>query len=226
NFTNGLSENLYYQNKFRDFNNFFKNKTRLNLLGIKYIISKRDLSKWFSETSKDVYENNNAYPRFILSKESAVEKDPKKILHFLDDPNYNPEEIIYIEKDCPTTSLESPSRDSSGAPSNEALQNVVKIVKYEEEYIKLEIENGNNKWLLANEIYYPGWQAKIDSKPIEIYKANYTFRAIPIPAGKHIIEFIFKPKSYLIGKTISLFAVLILIILKIFNFLFYNKKTT
>ncbi|MFH1187715.1 MAG: hypothetical protein V1688_02515, partial [bacterium] len=47
NFTNGLSENLYYQNKFRDFNNFFKNKTRLNLLGIKYIISKRDLSKWF-----------------------------------------------------------------------------------------------------------------------------------------------------------------------------------
>jgi len=91
--------------------------------------------------------------------------------------------------------------------------NTIKIINYEPEKIKLEIENNENNWLLANEIYYPGWQAKIDDKPIKIYQANYTFRAIQIPKGKHTVEFTFKPKSFIIGKIISSITLLILIIL-------------
>lgn len=219
NFTDGLSENLYYQNQFRDFNNFFTNKTKLNLLGIKYIISERDFLKWFPKVGKNVYKNNDAIPRFVLSKKSVSEKEPEKILGFLNNPEYDPKQTIYIEKDYQKKS--EPPLENSGEKSQ---NNNIKIEKYEEEYIKLEIENSDSAWLLANEIYYPGWQAKIDGQPVEIYKANYTFRAIPIETGKHVVELSFKPKSYFIGKIISLFTVLILLMMGIFNFIRKKQK--
>ena len=50
---------------------------------------------------------------------------------------------------------------------------------------------------MFSEIFYSiegsGWVAKIDNKESPVLKANYLLRAIEIPAGKHIIEFVFNP---------------------------------
>ena len=70
-------------------------------------------------------------------------------------------------------------------------------------------------WLVLSEIFYPGWRATIDGSPANVYRANYLFRAIPLPAGPHRIELSFMPDSFLVGATISLGATLFLVLVAV-----------
>ena len=64
--------------------------------------------------------------------------------------------------------------------------------------------SGNNLLFLGDTYYPRGWSAFIDGKETTIYQADYGFRGIVVPKGTHNIEFSYSPKSYTIGKSISL----------------------
>ena len=64
-----------------------------------------------------------------------------------------------------------------------------------------------------SEIYYSkGWKAFINGVEVEHLRANYLLRALPIPAGKHTVEFKFEPRSYYMGNKISLASSLLLLL--------------
>ncbi|MCS6975040.1 MAG: YfhO family protein [Cyclobacteriaceae bacterium] len=57
---------------------------------------------------------------------------------------------------------------------------------------------------LFSEIYYPhGWEASIDGQPATIIRSNYVLRALFIPAGEHRVEFIFRPRAWTVGNTVT-----------------------
>jgi hypothetical protein len=76
------------------------------------------------------------------------------------------------------------------------------------------------QFAVLSEIYYPlGWDAYIDGKKTDYVKTDYVLRGIYVPAGNHEIEFRFEPKSYSIGRTITIIAnalVYLLLIIAIF----------
>ena len=57
--------------------------------------------------------------------------------------------------------------------------------------------------------YYPGWRAYVDGKQAEILRANYAFRAVRVPAGKHRVEFVYRPRSFYAGLSVTSVALLI-----------------
>jgi hypothetical protein len=64
-----------------------------------------------------------------------------------------------------------------------------------------------------SEIYYqPGWNAMIDGEPAPHFRANWTLRAMLVPAGEHRIEFDFRSEGYVTAAyvaTISSFVMLL-----------------
>ena len=74
----------------------------------------------------------------------------------------------------------------------------------------LEVDVPRESWMVAAISWYPGWQARVDGKPVEIAKANYAFLGVPLPAGKHTVELEFNSASVRIGAWISGLALALL----------------
>jgi len=58
-------------------------------------------------------------------------------------------------------------------------------------------------WLVLFDTYYPGWRALVDGKETAIERADVFFRAVPVPAGEHTVEFRYLPRSLVYGIIIS-----------------------
>jgi hypothetical protein len=81
----------------------------------------------------------------------------------------------------------------------------INLIEKKPPYLKYESESSVNGLAVFSEIYYPkGWHAFIDGKEVTILRANYVLRALEIPSGKHIIEFKFEPKPYIIGDKVTM----------------------
>ena len=56
--------------------------------------------------------------------------------------------------------------------------------------------------------HYPGWRASLDGEPVPILLANDAFKAVVVPAGRHEVEFVFRPTRVYTGIAISLVSTL------------------
>lgn len=59
-------------------------------------------------------------------------------------------------------------------------------------------------FVLVNEIYYPGWDALVDGKPVDILRVDHTFRALALPSGSHRIVMRFRPPYLRLAGLLSL----------------------
>ena len=57
--------------------------------------------------------------------------------------------------------------------------------------------------MVLSEMFYPGWEAKVNGKKVDIFKYKI-FRGVPVNKGPNTVEFIYQPKSFIIGATLSL----------------------
>jgi len=102
----------------------------------------------------------------------------------------------------------------------------IRLVEYKPNYLKYESQSAADGLVVFSEIYYSkGWQATIDGKPKQHFRANYVLRSIVVPKGKHTIEFRFDPQSYKTGNLISYICSGIIFLMIIASaVLFYIKR--
>jgi heme/copper-type cytochrome/quinol oxidase subunit 4 len=78
--------------------------------------------------------------------------------------------------------------------------------------LSLTLTTGQNGWLMISDSWYPGWTASIDETLTTVEKADYAFRAVYVPAGKHEIVFSYRPASFYIGAGVSITALAVLLL--------------
>jgi len=178
----------------------------------------RRLARFDQPASVDVYENMRAAPRAwfvdrvlaLMPGEDLKTIKTGKISGYAGiDPGrrssvgqiFDPARDALIEAEC---------NDCDGpliaAPSGAQ----AKIARYEPNRIELATGNPNDGFLVLSEIYYQGWEARVDGNPTKIYRTNYTLRGIFVPAGEHRIEFIYRPRTLRNGAIGAAFGVMIL----------------
>lgn len=103
----------------------------------------------------------------------------------------------------------------------------IRLTSYEPNRLVYETSSPKDGVVVFSEIYYPGWQATIDGQPAKIARADYILRAMNVPAGKHVIEMRFDPKSLHVTESIAYSGLAILLvglIILVVLFIRKNKK--
>jgi hypothetical protein len=85
----------------------------------------------------------------------------------------------------------------------------VRIARYENNRVVCEVQSNSAGYVVLLDSFYPGWNAYLDGRRVEVLRANYAFRAVAVNPGKHQVEFVFRPVSFYTGAFISCMALLI-----------------
>jgi hypothetical protein len=75
--------------------------------------------------------------------------------------------------------------------------------------VRVEAE-GEDGVLVVNDAWAPGWYATIDGRPVPIWRADFLVRAVPWPAGRHVLEMRYAPPEVALGEAISIAGLLAL----------------
>lgn len=106
------------------------------------------------------------------------------------DPTYDPRREVVLP--------EGESR--AGSPS---FSGTSQILERRPDRVWVAAELTDDGYVVLLDSYDPGWQARIDGQAAPLLRGNVAFRAVKVPAGRHTIEFFYRPHAALAGLTLS-----------------------
>lgn len=157
------------------------------------VISGRGRFRLVHSGDVKIYENLDVLPRVFVVPTARAFADDATALAAMKDATFDPAKIVVLNG----TPVPAKLDDASGAPGKAS------IVQYEPERVVVETNNTSAGWLVLTDAWYPGWRAQVDGQPVDLMRADVLFRAAPVPAGRHRVEFIYNPTSFWIGVGIS-----------------------
>jgi hypothetical protein len=180
----------------------------LDLLNVRYIITpaatspnraymqdlKDTLPTAYEDDRVQILENREALPRAWIVH-SARQATPEEALKLLGSGAVDPRKTALLERPPPDLAL--PDDASSDRAS---------VTEYEAGRIKLNTTTGAAGLLVLSEVYYPAWKAYVDGEPVPLLRADHLLRAVPIPAGEHLVELRYESSALKAGAAISLIA--------------------
>jgi hypothetical protein len=93
---------------------------------------------------------------------------------------------------------EGPSGDGAAQAVGAA-----EITEYRPNRVVLKVQAAAG-YLVLTDLWFPGWTCTVDGQEAPLYRANYLFRAVAVPAGEHTVVFSFQPASLARGRAVSL----------------------
>lgn len=193
----------------------------INLLNIKYIVHKlldnhavwtfpfwqypRDQFKLiYKDRMYEFYENTKVSPRAYLVGEYSIIGDSAKIINLMFSRDFDLRKEIVLEEDPKINKTKGNLGDA-------------KIISYKENSIEISVDAHSQALLFLADIFYDGWKATVDGKDIPILRADYTFRAIPVEKGYHIVKFTYYPWSFKLGVHLSIIGIVGIIFIALFS---------
>jgi hypothetical protein len=68
---------------------------------------------------------------------------------------------------------------------------------------RLQTESSGPALLVFADAYDPGWRARVDGVEAGVLRANLAFRAVRVPAGRHAVELVYRPRPVVGGLAVS-----------------------
>jgi len=106
------------------------------------------------------------------------------------DNTFRPHELAIIEGPLP--SLQPATTPSSAL-----------FVEDEPERVTITANMAADGIVVLADSWYPGWDAWVDGEPTSILRADYAFRGVAVPRGRHTIEFRYRPRAFWLGVLLA-----------------------
>lgn len=198
----------------------------LNLLGVKYILHKIDVDTKNPDTQTfpkekyslvwqkapwQIYRNHEAVPRIFLTSDYRVIKDKQQIINTLLNPKFAIAKTILLQ-------------ESPGIKPSSKAHPLPKLESYKNNSITIKTYAKEETLLFLSDNYYSGWKAKVDNTETKIYRADYAFRAVKVPAGNHRVVFYFDSKVFKYAMILSCLGIFLTLLFVLFNKRLYGAR--
>ena len=109
-------------------------------------------------------------------------------------------------------------------------KDVIQMTSYAPNELRYHYSASAARTAIFSEIYYPdGWTATVDGAPLDLFRADWIFRAANLPAGEHDIVMRYEPNVYIVAEKASRASSLtlfILLVLSLAGIAFSRKEST
>lgn len=97
---------------------------------------------------------------------------------------------------------------------NSQATDFIQMTSYAPNELRYHYSAASARTAIFSEVYYPdGWTATVDGAPLDLFRANWIFRAANLPAGDHDIVMRYEPKIYTVSEKASRASSLALFVL-------------
>jgi O-antigen/teichoic acid export membrane protein len=184
----------------------------LDLLNVKYVVTTQHIPNpnytLVYEDEVRIYRNDDYLPRAFVVYDAEVIEDDGRLLERLQ--SLDPRERLLLSTSPPQEYLKTSSSTPVEAPAQ------TRILSYGINDVVVEAELPRDGWLVLADSYFPGWKAfqQVDSgqeQELDIYRADYNFRAVHLPAGRNVVRFRYSPMSLKLGVYASFIAGVVLL---------------
>jgi hypothetical protein len=173
------------------------NQNILNMLNVKYIIFNDPKTN-----QQQLEPNPYAYGPCWLVKSVRLVAGPVEEIQQLGDTHLRDTAIV---QKIFSNAVAQPQWDSAAT---------LKLAKFDNDTMVYSFNSAKPQFAVFSEVYYPfGWNAYIDGRKVDYCKTDYVLRGLSIPAGQHVVKFIFEPSSYKKGVKIAYIASFLILIL-------------
>ena len=168
------------------------------LLGLEYLVIDRPLNKMprhvprplateiYSDGHMHIYRLGPTAPRAYLAT-AALPVDGNQILADHSLPQFDRSHEVLIDQ-------ASMGELRSDYPvSQDTANSNVTIAAHHDNHVVIEVDTDKPGVVVLHDLFYPGWQAKVDGELKPVLRANVLFRGVEVPAGHHIVSFEFHP---------------------------------
>ena len=171
----------------------------VDLLNVRYVLSsKRVQSGSLVEVCSGrthVYLNKGCLPRAFTVHSVRVVPRQEDALRQITRPDFDPTRTIVLE-----TAHAPPN--VAGDPSSDR----IRFTSHTANELRLNAEMRSAGYVFLSEVFYPAWRAWVDGRPTDILPADYLFRAVYVPAGRHEVRMAFINTGHRIGAILSVAA--------------------
>jgi hypothetical protein len=151
------------------------------------------------ENTIKLYKNRSTLPRAWLVKDYKV-MDSNTMLSMMFQKEFDPRKEVLLEETPPSLVLSHKRGEASGGEAE--------IISESNNRLALQVRGPEGSVLVLSDTYYPGWKAFVDGKKTKIYRADYTFRALPLSVGQHRVEFVYDPLSFKLGALFTFLGII------------------
>jgi hypothetical protein len=137
-----------------------------------------------------LYRSRTAAPRAFVVHRAEVTTDPEALARVLS-PDQPWRTAAFLAEGEP---LDGPACEGSRAT----------LARETPSALAFDVEACARGYLVVTDSHYPGWRARVDGEEAPLRRANYTLRAVPVPAGAHRVELEYRPLSFAAGAWISI----------------------
>jgi hypothetical protein len=157
-----------------------------------------------------VYENTAALPRAFLVTSAAIARQDQDVMAWMDDEAFDPRRMAILERGDATTAIGAEAPWPGWQLVQDAPPGEARVERYGTEEIVVRTVAATDGFLVLLDPYYPGWVATVDWQPAEIYRADYLFRGLFVPAGEHTVRFSYQPVPFRIGAALGAATIVLL----------------
>jgi len=152
----------------------------------------------FRDHSVRVFEDASALPRAFFLPATAIRRyaDEEEEAEALLSPDFDARRTLIVAGVPEAGEAASPSENPPLLPAEAFDESPGRVA--------FSVDAPASGFVVVSQSAYPGWEARVDGRPVDLVRADYAFQAVPVSRGRHRVLLRYDPPLFRACLVVSL----------------------